>query len=232
MEIKKSEKANLENRKMFYRELGLIIALVVVLAAFEWQTSEKAESVIQQEEAAPIEVEQVPVTTEAPPPPPEAPKVPVLSDMIEVVDDDIVVDTDLFISLEDDADMGVEIMDYVAEVVDEEIIEEAVPYQVVEERPTFNGGDPNVEFQKWIYQHITYPEVARENGISGRVFLQFTIEADGSITNVRVLRGVDPSLDQAAIDVVKKSPKWTPGRQRDKAVRVTFNFPIVFTLRN
>ncbi|HIZ88161.1 MAG TPA: energy transducer TonB [Candidatus Coprenecus pullistercoris] len=232
MEVKKSEKANLENKKLFYRELGLIVALLVVLAAFEWKSSEKTESVIQQEEAAPIEVEQVPVTTEAPPPPPEAPKVPQLSDMIEVVDDDIVVDTDLFISLEDDADMGVEIMDYVAEVYEEEIVEEAVPYLAVEEKPTFNGGDPNVEFQKWVYQNITYPEVARENGISGRVFLQFTIEADGSITNVKVLRGVDPSLDQAAVDIVKRSPKWTPGRQRDKAVKVTFNFPIVFQLRN
>ena len=124
MEVKKSEKANLENRKLFYRELGLIIALVIILAAFEWSTTEKAESVIQEETAVVIEVEEIPVTTEAPPPPPEAPKVPQLSDMIEVVDDDIVVNTDLFISLEDDADMGVEIMDYVAEVAEETIIEE------------------------------------------------------------------------------------------------------------
>ena len=103
MEVKKSAKANLENKKLFYRELGLIVALVAILAAFEWSTTEKAESVIQEETAAPIEVEEIPITTEAPPPPPEAPKVPQLSDMIEVVDDDIVVDTDLFISLEDDA---------------------------------------------------------------------------------------------------------------------------------
>ena len=85
MEVKKSEKANLENRKLFYRELGLIIALVIILAAFEWSTEEKAESVIQEETAVIVEVEEIPVTTEAPPPPPEAPKVPQLSDMIEVV---------------------------------------------------------------------------------------------------------------------------------------------------
>lgn len=174
MEVKKSPKANLENKKMFYRELGLILALGIILCAFEWSTSEKTESVIQQEEAAPVEVEQIPVTTEAPPPPPEAPKVPVLSDMIEVVDDDIVVDTDLFISLEDDADMGVEIMDYVAEV-EEEVIEEApIPYTLVEEKPSFNGGDAN-EFTKWVFQNMVYPDVARENGISGRVTLQFTM---------------------------------------------------------
>lgn len=234
MEVKKSEKANLENRKMFYRELGLIIALVIILAAFEWSTEEKAESVIQEETAVIVEVEEIPVTTEAPPPPPEAPKVPQLSDMIEVVDDDIVVDTDLFISLEDDADMGVQIMDYVAEVAEETIIEEAVPFDAIsfEQRPTFNGGDAREEFPKWVYSQLEYPDVARENGISGRVFLQFTVEKDGTVTNVRVLRGVDPALDQEAIRVVQSSPKWTPAKQRDKAVRVSFSFPIVFQLRN
>ena len=231
MEVKKSPKANLENKKMFYRELGLIVALGVILCAFEWSTSEKAESVIQQEEAVVVEVEQVPVTTEAPPPPPEAPKMPVLSDMIEVVDDDIVVDTDLFISLEDEADMGVEIMDYVAEVAEETIEEAPIPYTLVEEKPSFNGGDAN-EFTKWVFSNMVYPEVARENGISGRVTLQFTIETDGSLTNIKVLRGVDPSLDQEAVRVVSMSPKWTPGKQRDKAVRVTYTFPIMFQLRN
>ena len=210
MEVKKSPKANLENKKMFYRELGLILALGVILCAFEWSTSEKTESVIQQEEAAPVEVEQVPVTTEAPPPP---------------------VDTDLFISLEDEADLGVEIMDYVAEVAEEVIEEAPIPYTLVEEKPSFNGGDAN-EFTKWVFQNMVYPDVARENGISGRVTLQFTIETDGSLTNIRVLRGVDPSLDQEAIRVVSMSPKWTPGKQRDKAVRVTYNFPIYFQLRN
>ena len=232
MEIKKSEKANLENRKMFYRELGLIVALVVVLAAFEWKTTEKAESVIQEEVLAPIEVEEIPITTEAPPPPPEAPKIPQLSDMIEVVDDDIVVDTDLFVSLEDNADMGVEIMDYVAEVYEEEIVEEAIPFDFVEVRPTFNGKDAKTEFPKWVYSQLEYPDVARENGISGRVFIQFTVEKDGSVTNVKVLRGVDPSLDQEAIRVVSQSPKWKPGMQRDKPVKVTYSFPIVFQLRN
>lgn len=186
---------------------------------------------IQQEEAPVVEVEQVPVTTEAPPPPPEAPKVPVLSDMIEVVDDDIVVDTDLFISLEDDVDMGVEIMDYVAEVAEETIEEAPIPYTLVEEKPSFMGGDAN-EFTKWVYSKIVYPEVARENGISGRVTLQFTIESDGSLTNIKVLRGIDQSLDQEAVRVVSMSPKWTPGKQRDKAVRVTYTFPIMFQLRN
>ncbi len=93
------------------------------------------------------------------------------------------------------------------------------------------GGDAN-EFTKWVYSKIVYPEVARENGISGRVTLQFTIESDGSLTNIKVLRGIDQSLDQEAVRVVSMSPKWTPGKQRDKAVRVTYTFPIMFQLRN
>ena len=231
MEVKKSPKDNLENKKLFYRELGLIVALGVILCAFEWSTSEKAESVIQQEEAAPIEVEEIPVTTEAPPPPPETPKMPQLSDMIEVVNDDVVVDTDLFISLEDEADMGVEIMDYVAEVAEETIEEAPIPFTLVEEKPSFNGGDAN-QFVRWVQSNMVFPEAARENGISGRIFVQFTIEPDGSLTNIKILRGLDPSLDQEVIRVVSSSPKWTPGKQRDKAVRVTYQFPVTFQLRN
>lgn len=132
-------------------------------------------------------------------------------------------------SFEDNVDM-----DYVAEVAEETIIEEAVPFDAIsfEQRPTFNGGDAREEFPKWVNSQLEYPDVARENGISGRVFLQFTVEKDGTVTNVRVLRGVDPALDQEAIRVVQSSPKWTPAKQRGKAVRVSFSFPIVFQLRN
>lgn len=230
MEVKKSAKANLENKKLFYRELGLIVALVAILAAFEWSTTEKAESVIQEETAAPIEVEEIPITTEAPPPPPEAPKVPQLSDMIEVVDDDIVVDTDLFISLEDDADLGVEIMDYVAEV-EEEVIEEApIPYTLVEEKPGFNGGDAN-EFTKWVYKNLEYPAAAQENGIQGRVICQFVVGKDGQVRDVVVVRTLDPSCDKEAIRVLSGMPKWIPGKQNGKAVSVKYTVPIVFRLQ-
>lgn len=231
MEVKKSPKANLENRKLFFREIGLIVALGIVLMAFEWSTEEKGESILQEEVAVEVEVETIPITTEAPPPPPEAPKVPVLSDQIDIVDDDIVVDTDLFISLEDDANLGVEIMDYVSDVYEEVIEEEAIPFMMVEEKPSFMGGDAN-KFSKWVGENMVYPEIARENGIQGRVTLQFTIEADGSLTNIKVIRGVDPSLDKEAVRVVSTSPKWTPGKQRDKAVRVVYNFPVYFQLRN
>ena len=177
-----------------------------------------------------VEVEDmVPITQETPPPPPEAPQVPVLSDQIDIVEDDIKVE-DNFMSLEDDANLGVEIMDYVEEVKEEVVEEEAIPFQLVEEKPSFNGGDAN-EFSKWVNSKLVYPEIAKENGVQGRVTLQFTVEKDGSVTNVKVLRGVDSSLDKEAVRVVQSSPKWKPGKQRDRAVKVTYTFPVIFQLR-
>lgn len=108
--------------------------------------------------------------------------------------------------------------------------EESIPFQLVEEKPTFNGGDAN-EFSEWVNQHLEYPETAKENGIQGRVTLQFTVNADGSVSNVKVIRGVDSSLDKEAVRVVSNSPKWKPGRQREKAVNVTYTFPVIFQLR-
>ena len=211
MEIKKTEKANLENKKLLFLEIGLIVALVAVFVAFEWQTEEQ--QIIELEDTTQvIEVEEVIATqTETPPPPPSAPKMPVLSDQIDIVDDEIVVDDNLFLNLEDDSNMGVEIMDYVESVEEEVIEEEAIPFQLVEEKPSFMGGDAN-EFSKWVNQRLVYPEIDKENGVQGRVTLQFTVESDGRVTNVKVLRGVDSSLDQEAVRVVSSSPRWTPGK--------------------
>lgn len=230
MEIKKSPKANLESKKGLFTEIGFILTLVVVLAAFEWKSKEQTEATFQMEATPEIEVENIPITTEAPPPPPEQPKIPMLSDQIDIVDDDIVVNDDLFISLEDTKDMGVEITDYVTEVYEEEIEEAPIPYALVEEKPTFMGGDANM-FSKWVGQHLEYPEIAKENGVQGRVTLQFTVNPDGTVSNIKVLRGIDSSLDKEAIRVVASSPKWTPGKQRDRAVKVIYNFPVIFQLR-
>ena len=230
MKEKKTEKASLENKRLLFIEIGLILALGVVYAAFEWQTKEQQIAELEDTTEI-IEVEEIlPTQQDTPPPPPSAPKMPVLSDQIDIVDDEIVVDDDLFMNLEDDANMGVEIMDYVEGVEEEVIEEEAIPFQLVEEKPSFMGGDAN-DFSKWVNQRLVYPEIAKENGVQGRVTLQFTVEADGRVTNVKVLRGVDSSLDNEAVRVVSSSPKWTPGKQRDRAVRVTYTFPVIFQLR-
>ncbi|MBP3662158.1 MAG: energy transducer TonB [Bacteroidales bacterium] len=229
MEIKKSEKANLENKKLLFLELGLIVSLGITLIAFEWTSTETNVSTLEAEAEVVLEEEIIPITQETPPPPPAAPKIPVLSDQIDIVDDEIEVDDEMFMNLEDDASLGVEIMDYV-EVEEEVVEEEAIPFQLVEEKPSFQGGDAN-QFSKWVNSRLEYPEIAKENGVQGRVTLQFTVEKDGTVTKVRVLRGVDPSLDKEAVRVVSMSPKWKPGKQRDRAVPVTYTFPVIFQLR-
>ena len=208
----------------------MVISLLVVWGAFEYTSKEKKTSLLDEQTAVVIEDEMVPITQETPPPPEAAPKIPVLSDQIEILEDDIKLEDDTFMNLEDDANMGVEIMDYVEEVEEEVVEEEAIPFQLVEEKPSFNGGDAN-EFSKWVNSKLVYPEIAKENGVQGRVTLQFTVNADGSVSNVKVLRGVDSSLDKEAVRVVSSSPKWKPGKQRDRAVKVTYTFPVIFQLR-
>ena len=231
MEIKKSPKANLENKKFMFMEIGLIAALLIVLGAFEWSTTESSVSILEEEVAVVIEEEQVPITQEEQLPPPEVPKEPVMSDVIDIVDDDIKVEDNFLISTEDDKSLGVEIKDYVVEQQEEEVVEEEeIPFAIVEQKPTFQGKDPN-HFTKWVFSKIVYPELAKENGVQGRVTLQFTIDTDGSVRNVKVLRGVDSSLDKEAVRVVSSSPKWQPGMQRNKPVKVKYTFPVVFQLR-
>ncbi len=229
MEIKKSEKANLENKKLLFVEIGLVISLLLTYLAFEWTQKETNVAVLEDTTEVVLEEEIIPITQETPPPPPAAPKIPILSDQIDIVDDEIELEDDMFMNLEDDASLGVEIMDYV-EVEEEVVEEEAIPFQLVEEKPSFQGGDAN-QFSKWVNQRLVYPEIAKENGVQGRVTLQFTVEKDGSVTKVKVLRGVDPSLDKEAVRVVSQSPKWKPGKQRDRAVPVTYTFPVIFQLR-
>ena len=231
MEVKKSPKASLENKRFLFTEIGFVIALLAVLFAFDYSSKEKKVATLETETAA-VEVEDmIPITQETPPPPEAAPKIPILSDQIDVVDDNIKIDDNLFQNLEDDANSGVEIMDYIESAPEEETIEEeAIPFQLVEEKPSFNGGDAN-EFSKWVNSRLVYPEIAKENGVQGRVTLQFTVNADGSVSNVKVLRGVDSSLDKEAVRVVSSSPKWKPGKQRDRAVKATYTFPVIFQLR-
>ena len=229
MEIKKSEKANLNNRKLLFIEIGFVAALLVTLGAFEWTSKEKKVATLTAENQELIEEEIIPLVQETPPPPPEAPKIPVLSDQIDIVDDNIEVD-DNIMNLEDDSNLGIEIKEYNEEVIEESVEEEAIPFQLVEEKPKFQGGDANA-FSKWVAEHLNYPEIAKENGVQGRVMLQFTVNPNGTVSGVKVLRGIDPSLDKEAVRVVSSSPKWTPGRQRDRAVKVTYTFPVIFQLR-
>ena len=230
MEIKKTEKASMENKRFLFTEIGMVIALLIVWGAFSYTSRENKVATLEADQTV-VEVEDmVPITEETPPPPEAAPKIPILSDQIDIVDDNIKVDDSMFQNIED-SNEGFEIMDYIESAPEEETIEEeAIPFQLVEEKPSFNGGDAN-EFSKWVNSRLVYPEIAKENGVQGRVTLQFTVNADGTVSNVKVLRGVDSSLDKEAVRVVSSSPKWKPGKQRDRAVKVTYTFPVIFQLR-
>lgn len=229
MELKKSPKASLENKRLIFAETGLILALLAVFAGFETSTQAPATASLINTTKVLNDTDIIPITLDTPPPAPEAPSLPQLTDEIEIVEDDVTVDLD-FRNL-DDTDIPVSIQDYIhQEVVEEEVEEETVFVGVVQEKPTFNGGDAN-EFSKWVNARLVYPELAKENGVEGRVTLQFTITKDGRLQDVKVLSSPDETLSREAVRVVSGSPKWTPGRQRDRAVNVTYTFPVIYRLR-
>ena len=229
MEIKKTEKASLENKRLIFAELGLIAALLVVFAGFESSTRAKEVALLQGNTKIDDEDDIMAIPLDTPPPAPEAPALPMLSDELQIVDDDVTVDLD-FQSL-DDTDVPVDIQEYVRrEVVEEDVEDDPIPFVTVEQKPTFNGGDAN-GFAKWVNSKLVYPEIAKDNGIEGRVTLQFTIGKDGRLQDVKVLNSPDESLAQEAVRVVSSSPKWEPGRQRDRAVKVSYTFPVIYRLR-
>ena len=229
MEIKKTEKASLENKRLIFAELGLIAALLVVYAGLESSTPVREVTLLQDNTAILEEDDILAVTLDTPPPAPEMPALPMLSDELEIVDNDINVDLD-FQSL-DDTDAPVDIVEYkYQEVIEEDVEDEVIQFINVEQKPMFQGGEAN-GFSKWVNAHLVYPEIAKENGVEGRVTLQFTIGKDGKVQDVKVLAAPDPSLAQEAVRVVSSSPKWEPGRQRDRAVKVSYTFPVIYRLR-
>ncbi len=232
MEIKKTPKADLENKKFLFREIGLVVALLLVWALFEHKTYDKSVSTLSDSSVAAAEEEMIPITQPEPPPMEQPKVIPVISEVINIVDDNVKLDNDLVISTEDDKNLGVQIMDYVEGTGNTAVeeVEEDIPAAVVEEKPKFMGGDEN-EFRNWVQKNFEYPEVARENGIQGRVFVQFVVSAEGKVVDVKILRSIDPSIDKELIRVMSMSPKWVPGKQRGKAVRVKYTLPINLQLR-
>ena len=228
MEPKKNEKANLENKKSLFIQIGLIVALLVCLGAMEWTSGQKNDSAFAGMTEEAIEEEQIPVTEETPPeemPPPEV----TVTDLFEIVEDDVVIDNE--VRFEDDEtseDKVVEIYAPVLQAEEEEVEEEI--FVIVEDMPKFKGGDINT-FREWVQKRVRYPELAAENGIQGRVFITFVVETNGNVSNVSVSRSVDALLDEAAKEAVAASPKWEPGMQRGRPVRVRYSIPIIFQLQ-
>ena len=228
MEVKKSPKADLENKKTSNLLVGAILTLAVLFIGFEW--SEREVKVVTDSGITEIvfEEEMIPITEQEPPkqapPPPEAPK---MEEIIEIVEDDADVEEST-IEASDDITAAVEVK-YTAVEVEEEEVEEQQIFQVVEEMPEFPGGMG--ECMKFLGKNIKYPQISQENGVQGRVIVQFVVNQDGSIVDPQVVRGVDPYLDKEALRVISMMPKWKPGKQRGKAVRVKFTVPVMFRLQ-
>jgi len=226
MDLKKSHKADLENKKFIFRQIGLIVALAAMLVAFEWKSYEREIVDLGQRQVEDVPEEIIPITEQKVKPPPPPPPKQVVK--INVVEDDVDVDDEIDIDVE--ADENTEVEEYIpVEQEDEESADEQQIFMVVEAMPEFPGGMN--ELNKYLAENIKYPQMAKESGIQGRVFVTFVVERDGRVTDVRVLRGIGGGCDEEAVRVVKNMPKWTPGKQRGKPVRVQFNLPVKFTLQ-
>ncbi len=205
-------------------EIGLFIALVGVVGAFAWgQTEKKVEALV--DNIAPVEEEMIVNTEQEQRQPEMRPQVnQVLSDIIDVVRNETQITTDYSFD-EFNEDIAIE----VPVAVEEEVVEDII-HVSVEENPIPPGGDINA-FRNWVTSQLKYPMIASENGIQGRVTLKFVVERDGTLTDIQEMTSPDRSLTEEAIRVLKTSPKWTPGKQRNRPVRVWFVLPVQFTLQ-
>ena len=215
MEPKKNPKVSLENKKGMFFQIGLAVTLLAILIAFEWKSYDKTNYNLGDLNLDDMEEEIIPITRQEVKPPPPPPPPP---EIIEIVEDEVEIEKELEIEeTETDEDEIIEI-----EEDDEEF------FMVVENMPEFPGGD--LGLMKFIQKNVRYPAIAKEYNITGKVYVSFIVDKQGSVTNVKIVRGVDKNLDAEAVRVVSSLPKYKPGKQRGKAVRVMFTIPINFTL--
>jgi len=227
MEVKKSPKADLESKRNLFLMLGLVIALGLILAAFEYTAAPTKTESLGQIEMQEVEEEIIPITREQevqPPPPPP----PQVVEVLNIVDDDVEIEDELIIDTEVTDDMVIDVAPVIQTAAEEEE-EETQVFFIVEDMPEFPGGE--LALRQYIANAIKYPVIAQENGIQGRVYVTFVVNTDGSVSDARIARGVDPSLDKEALRVVNQLPKWKAGMQRGKPVRVSYTVPINFVLQ-
>ena len=207
-------------------QIGMVISLLVAWLAFEHKSYDKREidpSLLNREVVVDEEMVEITKQEEQKPQPVEMPK---QTTQLEIVQDDVEVE-DIEINAEVEQNEVIE--EYIApEVVEDDVVEQEI-FKIVEEMPSFPGGEQKL--MEFVGKNIKYPQIARETGIQGRVFVNFVVEPDGSVSNVSVLRGIGGGCDEEAMRVVKSMPKWKPGKQRGKAVRVQYMLPVNFRLQ-
>lgn len=229
MEIKKTPKADLENKKQLYFTIGLVISLGIMLVGFSWTSKSTKASSLGEVAVTTVEEEIIPVTREqeVKPPPPPPPKV---IEVLNIVDDDVKIDDELQIDdSEADDKTLIDATPVVTTVKEEEEETANEVFFIVEDMPEFPGGE--MALRQYIANSIKYPVIAQENGIQGKVYVTFVVGKDGKVSNATIARGIDPSLDKEALRVVNALPAWKPGKQRGKPVNVSYTVPINFVLQ-
>lgn len=233
MEVKKSPNVNLQNYKVLFFIAGLCLVLGITLYLFT-RHSAQVNGEYTPPKAETTEVEQVDNTRQDIPEPevqPQKAQAQVVTDVLNIVSNDQKIETNIVFT--DDAD-DFDDFDIVIEEKEEEIEEEEI-FVTVEEMPTFQGGGLP-EFRNWVQSNVKYPQIALENGIQGNVVVQFVVGPDGKMTNFKVLQSPDKTLSDATIEVLKKANElkkgWKPGKQRGKAVKVSFTLPVKFAIQN
>ncbi len=228
MELKKSQKADLEWKKPIFFQIGIFLALGLVLAMFELFRSKDATANNVGYTGANITEDVILQTQQQKPPVAPPPAAPITSTEIKVIDDNIKIETDYEIDAESDESTKTQEFENV-EFVKEDDSKEAEIFVVVEENPEFPGGEE--ARMKFFQDNIVYPKVAKEAMVEGKVIVSFVVEPDGRITNAKIERGKIQALDDEALRVAKIMPKWNPGKQRGKSVRCKFTMPVVFVLQ-
>ncbi|MBE6329936.1 MAG: energy transducer TonB [Bacteroidales bacterium] len=226
MEIKKSPKADLENKRSMFILIGFVLAFGFTYICFEWTNTEVTVHEVEDTFINQSEDLIIPQTTqiETPPEKIEKPK-EVVQQVLKVVSDEVETTATVDIQ-EQSTEEAIEFTPM--DVQEEEEAEEEI-FQVVEKMASFPGG--NAKLMEFLRKELVYPQIAIDNNVQGRVFVQFVVNRDGSIQDVKVTRGVDPILDEEAIRVVKKMPKWVPAEQRGKTVRSRFTLPVMFKFK-
>lgn len=223
MEIRKAPKSDLERKKTYLFQIGMIIALVAVMTAFEYKSYDKSAIMLSRNTFHEIPEEYTQITTQKEKPLPP----PVKKAHINIVDDLKEDAGDL--NIDALANVDTPVPDYFPVKVKEEVTPDDIPMTIPEIMPEFPGGLPAL--YKYLRDHVHYPIRAKEMSNQGTVFLSFMVEKDGSISDVTILRGVGGGCDEEAIRVVKSMPDWSPGTQMGRTVRVIYNLPIKFTLQ-
>ncbi len=228
MEAKKTPKADLEKRRGLYLEIGLVVILALALVAFNIKSYDKEVKEVNTRVAqSEIDAEVLNTPPEELPPPPPPEQEIVATDLKVVENDEQPINEVGLINADDNANKAQETFVKVEVKEEEEVVEEEV-FLVVEDDPEFPGGLSALS--QYLASNIKYPQLAKENNITGKVFVSFVVEKDGSVGQVKILRDIGGGCGAEAVRVVKSMPKWKPGKQRGKPVRTQFNLPVDFSL--